>query len=138
MKNRKIKNKKIAILKVEHSKFGARPSYVQIFYIHMEFCYWNYRIFTVIIRQKQLNFFVVWALGGINSGRSVDKTIIITQSLKVGTSKNINIDQRGKETCAFKSDHISLLHDSTISNTLKFCFLLFHYNPKKKIILEEK
>ena len=77
-------------------------------------------------------FFVVQGLGGINSCRSVDKILMISRSLKVGTYKSKNIDHRGKETCACKSDKISLLHDSTISNALSFCFFLFHYNQKEK------
>ena len=33
--------------------------------------------------------------------------IIIIHSLKVGTSKNKNIDNRGKESCAYESEYIS-------------------------------
>ena len=46
--------------------------------------------------------------------QSVSKIIIIILSLRVGTSTNKNIDHRGKETCAYVSNHISFLHDSSI------------------------
>ena len=48
----------------------------------------------------------------------------------LNTSKNKNTDQRVKETYAtmpiqvtYESNHISLLHDSAMSNALNFCFL---------------
>ena len=77
---------------------------------------------------------------GINLGRSVGKIIIIF-SLRVGTSKNKNIDHRGKETCTCKSDHMSLLHDSKMSRcqVTKFLFFIcFITTQKKKIILKGK
>ena len=49
---------------------------------------------------KATSFFVVQAVGRIILGRSVGKIIIIILSLRVGKSKNKNIDHRGKETCA--------------------------------------
>ena len=49
---------------------------------------------------KATSFFVVQAVGRIISGRSVGKIIIIILSLRVGKSKNKNINHRGKETCA--------------------------------------
>ena len=73
--------------------------------------------------------FVVLAVGRIISGRSFGKRIIISLSFRVGTSKNENIDHRGKETCAIMStkvphetNHISLLLDSKMSGALNFCF----------------
>ena len=60
--------------------------------------------------------------------------IIIILSLRVGTSKNKNIDHRVEETCAFMStestyetDRISLICDSAMSSALNFgclCVLL--------------
>ena len=67
--------------------------------------------------------------------RSVGKIAIEILSLGVGISKNKNIDNRGKETCAYESDHISLLCDSTMLSAL---FIYFITTQKKKIILEEK
>ena len=80
--------------------------------------------------------FFVRAVEKIISGLSVGKIIIIIiLSLRVGTSKNNNIDHQGKETCAYKNDHISLPLDSLMSSALNFCFIT---TEKKKIILEEK
>ena len=64
-------------------------------------------------------------------GRSVGKVIIIIiVSVRVGISKNKNIDHRVKETCAIvltqvtsETDHISVLCHSTMSGALNFCFL---------------
>ena len=46
------------------------------------------------------------------------------------TSKKKNADHQVKETCAimsikvtYETNHISLLHDSTMLNALDFCFL---------------
>ena len=50
-------------------------------------------------KAKATSFFVVQAVGRIISGRSVGKIIIIILSLRVGKSKNKNINHRGKETC---------------------------------------
>ena len=50
----------------------------------------------------------------------------------MGRPKNKDIDHQGKETCAYKSDHISLLHDSTMSSALNFCFLSGLLQPKRK------
>ena len=63
-------------------------------------------------------------------GWLVDKIIIL--SLRVGTSKNKNIDHRGIETCAYKSDFISLLCDSTMSSAINLCFLSVLLKPKEK------
>ena len=64
---------------------------------------------------------------------------MIILSFRVRTSKNKNIDHGVKETCAIMStqvtyeiDHVSLLHDSTISSALNFCFYVFCCNPKEK------
>ena len=67
--------------------------------------------------------------------------IIIILNLGFGTSKNI--DHRGKENCTYKSDRISLFHDSLLrdsTNCTKFLgfFIYFTATEKKKIILEEK
>ena len=53
-------------------------------------------------------------------------------------SRNKNIDHGGKETCDCKSTHISLLHDSTMSNALNFVFYLFYYNVKEKDHIKRK
>ena len=53
----------------------------------------------------------------------VGKIVMIILSLRVGRSKNKNIDHQGKETCAYKSNHISLVCDSTMSRAVNFCFL---------------
>ena len=45
-------------------------------------------------------FFFVWAVGRTFSGWFVGRVKIIILSLRVGKSKNKNIDHRGKETCA--------------------------------------
>ena len=61
------------------------------------------------------------------SGRSVSKIIIIL-SLRVGISKNKNIDHQVKETCAqvtHETNHISVLCHSTMSSTLNFCFFMY-------------
>ena len=55
------------------------------------------------------------------------------------TSKNRNIDHRGKEICAHESDNISLLHDSAMSGALNFCFnLLIACNPKENDHIRRK
>ena len=58
--------------------------------------------------------------------RTVSKIIImkIILSFRVDITKNKFI-HRGKETCAYKSDHISLLCDLMVSSALNFCFLSF-------------
>ena len=56
-------------------------------------------------------------------------------NLGFGTSKNKKIDHRGKENCAYESDHISLLRDAKCT---KFLFLCFTATQKKMIILQEK
>ena len=54
----------------------------------------------------------------------VDLQIIIAiLSLRVGTFRNKNIDQRGKETFAYESDHIFFFRHSTMASALNFCFL---------------
>ena len=65
-------------------------------------------------------------------GRPVCKIIIIILNLGFGTSKNKNIDNRGKENSAYESDHISLLRDSAMPSALNFVFYLFYSNPKEK------
>ena len=58
----------------------------------------------------------------------------------VSTYKNKNTDHRVKETCTtmsiqvtYETYHMSLLHDSTMSNVLHFCFfMLFYCNLKEK------
>ena len=66
------------------------------------------------------------------SGKSVGKIIIIL-SLRVGKTKNRNIDHRRKESYAKESDHIFFCCDSTISSALNFCFLYTLLQPKRKI-----
>ena len=44
--------------------------------------------------------------------------MIIILTLRVGTSKNKNIDYRSKHTCAYESDHISLLRDLAMPGVL--------------------
>ena len=64
----------------------------------------------------------------------------------VGTSKNKNIDNQGKETCAimstqvtYETDHNSLLRDPTMSNALSFCFFVCVYcNLKEKNNIRRK
>ena len=63
----------------------------------------------------------------------IGKIITLSLSLRVDASKNKNIDHRGKETCAYKSNHFSLLRDSTMSSALSFCFLSVLLQPKRKI-----
>lgn len=65
------------------------------------------------------------------SGWSVGKITIIFFALKAGTSKK-NIDHQGKEICAYESDHISLLYDSTVPSVLNFCFLSILLQSKRK------
>ena len=86
---------------------------------------------------KATQFFVAQAVGKTISSRSISKIIIIL-ILRVGTSRNKNIDNRGKKSCTYEIDQISLLHDATMSSKLNFCFYLFIATQKKKIILEEK
>ena len=50
----------------------------------------------------------------------------------VGTSKNKNIDNQGKETCAiistqvtYETDNMSLLRDSTMSSALFLIFFMY-------------
>ena len=62
--------------------------------------------------------------------RQNNKTIF---GLKVGTSKNKNIDHRSRETSDNESNLISSLHDSTMSSVLNFCFLYTSLQPKRKI-----
>ena len=64
--------------------------------------------------------------------------IIIILSLRVGRSKNKNTDHQGKETCAYKKDHISLLCDSTMSSALNFCFLSVLLQRKRKRSYKKK
>ena len=85
---------------------------------------------------KATQFFVAQAVRKTISGRSISKIIILI--LRVGTSRNKNIDNRGKKSCTYEIDQISLLHDATMSSTLNFYFYLFIATQKKKIILEEK
>ena len=87
-------------------------------------------IHKCFLRQRQLNFLVVWAVGRIILGWSVGIIIIIILSFRVGIFKNKYFDHQIKETCAIMStqvtyeiDHVSLLKDSTISSALNFCFL---------------
>ena len=54
-------------------------------------------------------------------------------SLRVGTSKNKNIDHRGRVTCDYETDLISLLHDSPMSSVLNFCFSYTLLQPKRNI-----
>ena len=60
--------------------------------------------------------------------------IIMILNLRVGTSKNKNIDHRGKKDCANESDHISFLRYSTMSSALNFCFISILLQPKRKKI----
>ena len=71
----------------------------------------------------------------------VDKIIIIILTLRVGTSKNENIDHQVKKPCAIMStqvtnetNHISVLCHSTMSNALNFCFLCILLESKRKIL----
>ena len=57
---------------------------------------------------------------------------------KFGTSKNKNIDNRGKEMSPYESIYISLLCDSAMSSALNFCFYLFYCNPKEKDHIRRK
>ena len=61
----------------------------------------------------------------------MDKIIIL--SLRVGTSRNENSDNQCKRSCAYETDHMSLLCDSTMSSALNFCSYLFYWN-----LLEDK
>ena len=66
-------------------------------------------------------------------GQSVSKIIKVILSLRVGTSKNKNIDHWDRETSDNESYLISLLCDSTISRALNFCFLCTLLQPKGKV-----
>ena len=77
-------------------------------------------------KAKANQFFVVHAVRRIILGRPVNKIL----SFSVGRSKNKNTDHRVTETYAtmsiqvtYETEHISLLHDSKMSNPLNFCFL---------------
>ena len=52
--------------------------------------------------------------------------------------ENKNIDHRGKETCAYKSDDISFCCDSAMSNALNLCFFIYFFATQKKKIISEK
>ena len=56
----------------------------------------------------------------------------------VARSKNKNTDHQGKEICAYKKDHISLLCDSRISSALNFCFLSVLLQRKRKRSYKKK
>ena len=60
------------------------------------------------------------------------KIIIMILNLRVGTSKNKNIDHRGKKDCANESDHISFLRDSTMPSALNFLFFIYFIAALKK------
>ena len=81
-------------------------------------------------KTKATQFFVVWAVRIIILGQLVGKILIAILSFRVGMSKNKNTDHRINGTCAimsiqvtYKTNHVSLLCDSTLSNALNFCFL---------------
>ena len=74
----------------------------------------------------------ILAVGRVISDRSVGKIKIIILSLRVGTSKNKNIDHGVKETCAIMStqvtyeiDHISLLPRFSNIKCNKFLFFMY-------------
>ena len=91
------------------------------------------------IRRNQPNFFVVWAVARIISGRS-DGKIVIILSFWIGTSKNKNIDHRSKEACAimtrqvtYETDYISLLCVIQWCWVCQnFLFYVFYCNLKEK------
>ena len=58
--------------------------------------------------------------------------MITILGLRVGISKNENIDHQGKENCANESDHISLCCDSVLSSALNFYLLSTLLQPKRK------
>ena len=72
-------------------------------------------------------FFSVCAVRRIILGWSVAKITIIIFILRDGTSINKNIDNQGKETCAYESDHIYLISDLMMSSAINFCFLSFYF-----------
>ena len=53
-------------------------------------------------------------------------------------NRNKNIDSRGKKSCAYEIDRISLFGDLTTSIALNFCVIYFIATQKKKITLEDK
>ena len=57
--------------------------------------------------------------------------MITILGLRVGISKNENIDHQGKENCANESD-ISLCCDSVLSSALNFYLLSTLLQPKRK------
>ena len=63
---------------------------------------------------------------------------MIILGLRVGRSKNKNTDYQGKETCAYKKDHISFLCDSTMSSALNICFLSVLLQRKRKRSYKKK
>ena len=81
---------------------------------------------------KAKELFVVQIVGRIILGRLVSKIMKIILSFRVGTSKNENIDHRGRETCDYESDLIFLLCDSKMSSVLNLCFLHTSLQPKRK------
>ena len=66
-------------------------------------------------------------------GWSVGKIIKTILSLRVGTSKNKNIDHQGRKSCDYESDLIFLLRDSPMSSVLDFRFSYTLLQPKRKI-----
>ena len=108
-------------------------------YISLNSYYFNKTLFSIslvsnvpwCLRWGQLSFFVVWTVKIIFLSQVIGKIIVIL-SLRVATSKYQNIDYQGKETCAYESSHISLLHDSTMSGTVNVCFLSILLQPKRK------
>ena len=59
-------------------------------------------------------------------------------NLGFGTSKNKNIDHRGKRNCAYEGDHSSLLHDSMMPVALSIYFLSILLQPKRKRSYKKK
>ena len=67
-------------------------------------------------------------------GKMIIIIIIIITNLAFHTSKNKNVDQQGKEDCAWESDHVTLLCDSTMPSAINFYFYFypFYCNPKEE------
>ena len=95
---------------------------------------WLHGVDIIVFRKRQLNFFVVRAVGKVITDRSVGKIIIIViLNFKVSISKNKNIDNRVKETCDIcqyklhydEIDYISVLLSFNHVKCTKYLFFLY-------------
>ena len=93
----------------------------------------------LLLRQRQLNFFCMGSQENyfLSVGRQNMNNNLKFQGQQGHLKKNA--DHRVKETCAiisiqvtYETNHISLLHDSTMLNALIFVFYVFYCNLKEK------